>query len=476
MLYVASDLNLTSMVNGAYTDTVHATITPQHSSFRHKIVYSCNGHTVTHTGVTTSDSLQIPPAWIPDAASAKVTAVCTTYNGSAEIGSDSDYTTAIVPASVVPTISGVSVARIDGTVPAAWGVYVQEKSAVKLTVTASGAQGSSIKSYKITGGGYTGSTNPFQTGPLNTAGEITFNVVVTDSRGRSSAAYTVTVNVIAYTSPKISAVLTKRCDSAGADNDEGTYALCHGTCTTYPVAGKNVITRKLYYRQYGTDAWTQAGTWTSGAASVIGAGLFSPDRTYEIKYEVTDSFTTASPVSRIDLLSSAHYLFDLYEDDDGNQFFALGKAAEAPNLIDLAHPVSAPSAAFSSALKLGGKDVPTIETGTWTPVLSGSVTYASRSGRYIKIGNLIWISCDIQLSSKGGASSALLITGLPYQPTARTALAESFDYATKTPQVALAETANYIRLTHDSSGAWGTTTHAYILDNFHAIVSGCYPI
>lgn len=475
MLYVASDLNLTSMVNGAYTDTVHATITPQHSSFRHKIVYSCNGHTVTHTDVATSDSLQIPPLWIPNNGSAKVTAVCTTYNGSTEIGSDSDYTTAIVPASVVPTISGVSAARIDGTVPAAWGVYVQGKSAVKLTVTASGAQGSTIKAYKITGGGYTGSTNPFQTGLLNTAGEITFNVAVTDSRGRSSAAYTFKVNVIAYASPKISAVLTKRCDSAGADNDEGTYALCKGTCSTSSVSGKNVITRKLYYRQYGTDAWTQAGTWTSGAASVIGAGLLSPDRTYEIKYEVADSFTAASPVSRIDLLSSAHYLFDLYEDDDGNQFFALGKAAETPNLIDLAHPVSAPSAAFSSALKLGGKDVPTIEAGIWTPVLAGSVTYASRSGRYIKVGNLVWITCDIKLSSKGSTTSALTITGLPFQPTANTALAQSFDYATKTPQVAIAESTNFIRLTHDNNGSWSTMTHASINDDFHALISGCYP-
>ena len=476
MLYVASNLSITSVVNGSYTDTVYATIKPQYSSFRHTIVYSCNGHSVTHTNVTTSDSLNIPPEWIPDDESAKVTAVCTTYNGSTEIGSDSDYTTAIVPASVVPTISGVSAVRIDGTVPAAWGVYVQGKSAVKLTVTASGAQGSTIKAYKITGGGYTGSTNPYQTGLLNTEGDNTFSVIVTDSRGRPSEPYSVTINVIAYAQPKISEVITKRCDSAGAEKDEGTYALCQGICTTYPVSGKNVITRKLYYRQYGTDAWTQAGTWTSGAASVIGAGLLSPDRTYEIKYEVTDSFTTASPVSRIDLLSSAHYLFDLYEDDDGNQFFALGKAAETPNLIDLAHPVSAPSAAFSSALKLGGKDVPTIETGTWTPVLSGSVTYASRSGRYIKVGNLVWITCDIKLSSKESTTSALTITGLPFTPQERTALVESFDHATQTPQVAFAETAGYIRLTYSNNGLWYTATHANITDTFHVVVSGVYRV
>lgn len=475
MLYVASNLSITSVVNGSYTDTVYATIKPQYSSFRHTIVYSCNGHSVTHTNVTTSDSLNIPPEWIPDDESAKVTAVCTTYNGSTEIGSDSDYTTAIVPASVVPTISGVSAVRIDGTVPAAWGVYVQGKSAVKLTVTASGAQGSTIKAYKITGGGYTGSTNPYQTGLLNTEGDNTFSVIVTDSRGRPSEPYSVTINVIAYAQPKISEVITKRCDSTGAEKDEGAYALCQGICTTCPVDGKNVITRKLYYRQYGTDAWTEAGVWTSGEAAIIGAGLLSPDHTYEIKYEVADSFTAENPIYRIDLLSSAHYLVDIYEDDDGNQFCAIGKAAEKPNLIDLAHPISAPSAEFESII-LGGKAVPAIEIGTWTPVMSGDVSYSSRSGQYIKLGNLVWINCDIQLSSKGSTASALLITGLPFIPAARSALAESYDYATKTPQVALAEPAGYIRLTHDNTGSWGTTTHALVNDNFHAVVSGCYRV
>ena len=476
LLYVASDLSLTSVVNGSYTDTVYATIKPQYSSFRHTIVYSCNGHSVTHTNVTTSDSLNIPPEWIPDDESAKVTAVCTTYNGSTEIGSDSDYTTAIVPASVVPTISVVSAARIDGTVPAAWGVYVQGKSAVKLTVTASGAHGSTIKAYKITGGGYTGSTNPYQTGLLNTEGDNTFSVIVTDSRGRPSEPYSVTINVIAYAQPKISAVLTKRCDSSGADNDEGTYALCKGTFSTSSVSGKNVITRKLYYRQYGTDAWTDAVVWTSGETAIIGAGLLSPDHAYEIKYEVADSFTAASPVSRIDLLSSAHYLVDIYEDDGGNQFFAIGKAAEKPNLIDLAHPISAPSAAFSSALKLDGKSVPNTEKGTWTPTFSGNVSVCSRSGQYVRIGVMVWINCDITLSSKGTTTSALLIAGLPFTPAARCALSESFDHGTKVPQVALAEKENYIRLTFNNEGNWNTMTHAYISDNFHVIVSGWYQI
>ena len=118
--------------------------------------------------------------------------------------------------------------------------------------------------------------------------------------------------------------------------------------------------------------------------------------------------------------------------------------------------------------------IQSMECGTWTPVLSGDVTYTSRSGHYVKIGKMVWIHCDIQISSKGGTSSALLITGLPFAPAYRCALSESYDYATKTPQVALAEPAGYIRLTHDSAGSWGTTTHAYINDTFHVVIGGIF--
>ena len=115
-----------------------------------------------------------------------------------------------------------------------------------------------------------------------------------------------------------------------------------------------------------------------------------------------------------------------------------------------------------------------VKVGTWTPTLSGSVTYSTRSGQYIKIGNMVWINCDITLSSKGSTSTALSISGLPFTPSARCALSESFDWATKIPQVAFAEKENYIRLICNNEGNWNTMTHAYITDKFHVIVSGCY--
>lgn len=64
------------------------------------------------------------------------------------------------------------------------------------------------------------------------------------------------------------------------------------------------------------------------------------------------------------------------------------------------------------------------ETGSWTPTLGvmsgtdGSHTYSTQVGRYIKIGNLVWVQGHIKVSSLDGAmSGATAINGLPYAPS-----------------------------------------------------------
>jgi len=59
------------------------------------------------------------------------------------------------------------------------------------------------------------------------------------------------------------------------------------------------------------------------------------------------------------------------------------------------------------------------EEGTWTPTLSGSssapssVTYNTRTGKYTKIGNVVYVSFRLTLSFSGGSGNAL-VTGLPF--------------------------------------------------------------
>jgi len=58
------------------------------------------------------------------------------------------------------------------------------------------------------------------------------------------------------------------------------------------------------------------------------------------------------------------------------------------------------------------------EEGSWTPAFSpasgSGITYTSQSGRYTKIGNMVYVAFEIEMSAKGTASGGLLVTGLPF--------------------------------------------------------------
>lgn len=63
------------------------------------------------------------------------------------------------------------------------------------------------------------------------------------------------------------------------------------------------------------------------------------------------------------------------------------------------------------------------EEGTWTPVLqfdaeTTGITYTSRGGTYTKVGNRVIGDATIVLSNKGSSVGQLLITGLPFAPSA----------------------------------------------------------
>jgi hypothetical protein len=59
------------------------------------------------------------------------------------------------------------------------------------------------------------------------------------------------------------------------------------------------------------------------------------------------------------------------------------------------------------------------EEGTWTPALTiggltTGITYVTRSASYVKVGRIVYISLNIQLSSKGSLTGDVIITALPF--------------------------------------------------------------
>lgn len=329
----ASTISATN-VNMGSASTI--TITRASSSFTHTLTYSFGNATGTIAAKTTSTSVSWTPTLtlanqIPNAVSGKCTITCKTYSGTTEVGSKTCTMTLTVPSSVKPTITSLTAARVDGTVPTSWETYVQSKSKATLTINgAAGAYGSTISSYSITGGGYSSTASSFTTGFLNTSGTITFTASVTDSRGRVSANATVTISVVAYSAPSFSKYISQRCNSAGTASDSGTYVKSTVNFSYASCSSKNTITTATYYRKTTETSWTNASkTFTSGTAFTFGGGNISAESSYEVKFKLTDAFTS---IEVTDTLSTASVVMDF---KSGGLGVAVGKVAETDQCFEV---------------------------------------------------------------------------------------------------------------------------------------------
>jgi hypothetical protein len=61
------------------------------------------------------------------------------------------------------------------------------------------------------------------------------------------------------------------------------------------------------------------------------------------------------------------------------------------------------------------------ETGTWTPTLGGTATYSAQTGTYTKVGNLVKLKFDLEITAIGTGSTSQ-INGAPF-PSANTGAA-----------------------------------------------------
>lgn len=324
-------------VNGTNACTVN--ITRAASSFTHTVVFSFGSYSKTTTGVGTSTSYAIPTSWlnaIPNATSGTAKVTVTTYSGSTKIGSAvSKNFTLTVPASVVPTISGVTIAETVSGINAQFGGFVQSKSRAKVTITAAGALSSTIKAYKtvIDGKTYTGSAPTTST--LATAGNRTVTITVTDSRGRT-ASTTRTIAVIAYAAPKVNTFTAIRANGLGAADDNGTMALARIKFSVSAVNDKNTKSYTVEYRQKGTDEWTQAATgsvYSYDSNMLLNVNL-DPDASYDLRLSVKDFFSTVAAMSEI---ATAFTLMDFNASGKG---LAFGKVSEVEDGMEIDMPLS----------------------------------------------------------------------------------------------------------------------------------------
>lgn len=312
------------------------TVTRASTSFTHTITYSFGDATGTICTKSSSTSVSWTPptslaAQIPNSTSSTCTLTCYTYNGSTLIGTSTTPVTLSVPASIKPTLTSITATRVDGTVPSSWGIYVQYKSKATLTINgAAGSVGSTITAYSITGTGVSSTASSYTTGFLTTSGSLTFTGKVCDSRGRWSDEATVTINVVAYASPRFNSYSTQRCTSAGTVSANGTYGKSTVNFSYWSCSGKNSVTTAVAYKKSTDSSYTNAGvTFTSGTAFTFGGGNLSVDYSYDIRFTLTDAFGT---VTVVDSLSTASVLMDFKAGGTG---LAVGKVSETDNCFEV---------------------------------------------------------------------------------------------------------------------------------------------
>lgn len=300
------------------------------NAYRHTLRYAFGGASGTiATGIASSVSWTPPVSLanqIPSATAGSGTIYCDTYSGSTLLGTKSVSITLTVPGSVVPSAGTLSAALAEDT--SGTGLYVKGMGKAKLTLSgASGAYGSSITSYTITGGGWAATNGALTTGTLASAGNITFTATVTDSRGRK-ASTTRTISVIDYTKPGVAVCDVYRCDADGNRKKAGTYFAVEINASYSAITG-NTLSITARYKKQSESSYGTAANVTNNGKTVIGGGNIGASTTYDVLVTVADKYNSLS----IPRTLSTKSVLQSFKRSAGA---AIGKVAELANWLDIA--------------------------------------------------------------------------------------------------------------------------------------------
>jgi len=303
------------------------------SSFDHTLTYKFGSATGTiGSDLGTSKAWTVPlslASQIPNGTSGSCTITCKTYNGSTLIGTKTVSFIAKVPSSVVPSISALTVSEATTGLAAQFGAYIQNKSKLKVSITAAGSYSSTIKSYKTTIAGKSYTASSFTSGVLTSSGTVTISTTVTDSRGRT-ATKSSTVSVLAYTAPKISTFSAQRANGLGSAGDEGTMALARIKFAVSALGNKNAKSYKVEYKPKSSDTWEQAATgsvYSYDSNMLLNINL-NTDASYDLRLSVEDYFGTTTAFSEV---ATAFTLLDFHS---GGKGLAFGKVCETEDEIE----------------------------------------------------------------------------------------------------------------------------------------------
>lgn len=286
---------------------------------------------------------------IPALTSGTGTLKCTTYNGTAEVGTKSVTVTVIVPENDTTrpsfTADGLKLTPISSLPEAFAGMYMRGKTGLKAEFTASSTY-SNITEYTLITGNQNAVGNPATIDLLVSEGEVKVTGKVTDARGFSTSV-TVTITVMAYRNPKVtpytgySDVICERAKATGELSADGTYlAIKAGkNFSSVVLNGVEMNSCALRYRwkPNGVDAYSEwitllaDGSAETEISLLVGNVVSSLQKSYMVEIEAVDALEGSHKLT-FQIMTEA-ISFVLYDGPDGAGF---GKYPEAPHVVDIA--------------------------------------------------------------------------------------------------------------------------------------------
>ena len=323
------------------------------SNFSVKLFLEFNDKTFDIATVS-SDTANWTPSYdlaklIPALTSGTGTLKCTTYNGTASVGTKSVTITVIVPENDTTrpsfTADGLKLTPITGLPEAFAGMYMRGKTGLKAEFTASSTY-STIKEYTLITGNQNAVGNPATIDLLVSEGEVKVTGKVTDARGFSTSV-TVTITVMAYRNPKVtpysgySDVICERAKSNGELSADGTYLAIRAgkSFSSVILNGKEMNSCALHYRwkPNDVDAYSEwitllaDGSAETEISLLVGNVVSSLQKSYMVEIEAVDALEGSHKLT-FQIMTEA-ISFVLYDGPDGAGF---GKYPEAPHVVDIA--------------------------------------------------------------------------------------------------------------------------------------------
>ena len=222
------------------------------------------------------------------------------YGGTPTATSYAEPFTVELPDDVLPTIQSCSMSIDNSNNPVidSWGVAIVGFTKFHIAASATGAYGSEVISYTVSGDYRATIYEPeldYTTPEVSSSGNKAFVVTCTDSRGRvSKQVVTNTINVLPYTAPKATklSVSKKTFDDEDASNDR----LVATAVWTYDlIDGHNSTTCKLYYKEINATDWIpHSGSLSNGVPFLINELVLDERLSYNIQIIVTDSVGKSS--------------------------------------------------------------------------------------------------------------------------------------------------------------------------------------